>query len=402
MSRAIIPDHVPAHLVWDHDIEQFPKQFENPFVGASDALHEGPDIIWSPRNAQFGRPGWIITRRNLQEEIYLDAVRFPAAASGGLTAIIGKDVALIPLESDPPMHRHYRQLLQPFFTPSAVKAHDPMIRDICRSLIDAFADRKRVDFVAEFSSLLPSHIFLHMFGLPIDMLPQFLKWEHGFLGRDGLEAQFTATREIYEYLKESCERKRQEPADDLMSKIVHAEVDGRPLTEDEVDGMCFTLFGGGLDTVSNSLGVKMWHLARDVELQARLRDDPDLFPAAIEELLRAYPVTNNSRTVGMDLEFHGVKMRKGDRVALTNVLAARDPQAYDQPHAIDIDRKVRNTSFGTGVHNCLGIHLARRELRIAFEELFARMKNFRIVAGSQPEFDFTPTWGVKSLVLEWE
>lgn len=395
-----VPDHVRPDLVWDGDIAEFPKQFSDPFRGFADFMHEGPDIVWAARNAQFGRPGWVLTRHALLQEVYMDPTRFPARFNRGASDLLGIEMPLIPFEADPPDHRHYRQLLQPMFQPTAVKELENMVRQVCATLMDKFDDNG-CEFVGDFASLFPSHIFIHMFGLPIEMIPQFLAWEHDFMSGTP-EKAVRATKAIYEYLRDYCAEKRKNPTDDLISVVANGEVQGRKLTDTEVHGMAFLLYSGGLDTVTNSLGWHLRHLAMDQPLQRRLREDPELIPAAVEELFRAYPVSNTNRTVAEDMEFHGVQMRKGDIVALPIPLAARDPRAYDNPNLIDIDRKPRHFTFGTGIHNCLGIHLARREIRVVISEMLARFNNIRIPDGEEPELDFAVTWGVKKLPLIWD
>src|SRR5690606_22847696 len=150
---------------------------------------------------------------------------------------------------------------------------------------------------------------------------------------------------------------------------VGAQVDGKPLSDDEALGVCFLLYSAGLDTVTNMLGMMFKHLAEHPADQQALRDDPDLIPNAVEELLRAYPIIVSNRLVTREVEFHGVKMKPGDRVALGTMFAGRDEREFANPDAIDFRReKVNHITFAAGPHRCVGSHLARRELRIALEE----------------------------------
>lgn len=397
-----VPDHVPAELVWQgRDIAEFPRQFAEPYVEAAREIHAGPPIVWA-QNASFGKSGWLLTRHALLEEVYMDAERFPVRFNADLSRMMGEEMPLVPFESDPPQHRHYRQIIQSYFLPSAVRAFDGVVHQYCEELIAGFADRKGCDFATDFAALLPSYLFLGLFGLPRQMLPQFLAWEHSYMCGETYEEQLGAAREIMAYLREVCAEKRRNPGDDLISAIVQGQVEGRPMTDAEIDGMCFLLYGGGLDTVANSLSWHLRHLAMHPDIQDELRASPELIPDATEELLRAYPVSNTTRTVGHDMEFHGVKMRKGDVVALPIFFAARDPLAFPQPNVIDIRRRARSLTFGTGVHNCLGIHLAKRELRIAYEQMLSRFNNIRIDPEGDVVFDFKTTWGIKHLPLIWD
>jgi cytochrome P450 len=195
---------------------------------------------------------------------------------------------------------------------------------------------------------------------------------------------------------------RSNPKSDLMRGILTGEVDGRPLNDDELIGMGFLLYAGGLDTVYSSLGWHMQYLARDQALQDRLHANPEDIPRAVDELARAFGVNMSPRTLTEDFEFHGVLMRKGDTIYLPNYLGSRDPLSYEDPHTINIDRQVRTTTFATGPHVCLGIHLAKRELCTAIEAFLSRFKNIRIRAGETYKFHTRGVWGVDELPLEWE
>jgi cytochrome P450 len=162
------------------------------------------------------------------------------------------------------------------------------------------------------------------------------------------------------------------------------------------------LWVGGLDTVYSTLGWIMRHLATHADLQQRLRDNPADIPAAIEEFARAFAVVVTHREVAKDCEFRGVQLCKGEEVNLPLALANRDPAVFDDPHVVDIDRKPRHLTFGFGAHACLGIHLAKRELRIVVEEFLKRFRNIRMREGEEYRFHTGRTFGVEYLRLVWE
>lgn len=397
-----VPSHVPRELVWDHNIDSFPMQFDDPYVGMCDAMHAGPDIVWSPQSAHGARPGWILTRYKDLEDVYIDSRVFSAAHSHGAARFLGFELPLLPTESDPPLHRHYRHVIQPYLVPSAVKALEGMVRETCEGLISRFADRGGCEFVADFSSLFPSYVFLELMGMPREMLPKFSEWEDAFLRGKSWQEQVEGTKAIYDYISKFAASRRDHPMNDLTSRIVGAQVGDRAITETEAIGFCMTLYLGGLDTVMNSSGWCMRHLAMDQPLQARLRENPDLIPLAIEELLRAYAVTSTFRTVMEDTDFRGVPMHKGDIVALPTFLAARDGRVYDRPHVIDIERRARYLTFGSGAHNCAGIHLAKRELQIVVRSFLERFRNIRIPEGARADWTTVMIWGIRKLPLVWD
>lgn len=400
-GAARLPSHVPSQLVWNHSIDSFPMQFDDPYVGTCNALHAGPDVVWSPHSAHGGRPGWLLTRYRDLEEVYLDSRRFSAAHSHGAARFLGFELPLLPTESDPPQHRHYRQVIQPYLNPRSVKALEATVRETCDELIAYFEGRGGCEFVSEFSSLFPSYVFLELMGMPREMLPTFLEWEHAFLRGKTVEEQVAGTRAIYDFIAEFTASRRRAPKDDLTSRIVTSQLAGRPISELEAIGFCMTLYLGGLDTVTNSSGWCMRYLAMDQVLQARLRDDPSQIPAAVDEMLRAFAVTSTFRTVMEDTDFHGVPMRKGDIVALPTFLAARDARAYDQPHLVDINRRPRHLTFGSGVHNCAGIHLAKRELHAVIASFLQRFERIRIPENERPEWTTVMIWGMRKLPLIW-
>lgn len=397
---APVPAHVPPELVWEHDIHKFAAGFTDPFKGIS-TLHQGPDIIWA-RSASRGSPGWVPTRFALIQEIFMDPQRFSSMDNIGVGPMLGVDWRLNPLEIDPPDHMAYRMVLQPWFTPAAVRRMEAMIRGIALELIEKFEHKKGCEFIEDFASLFPSYIFLEMLGLPRSMLPQFFEWEHAFIRSPVMADRIAAARAIKDYLEQYLESRRQDPRDDLVTAILTAQVRGRPLNQGEITGMAMTLYFGGLDTVLSSIGWYFHHLAGDQALQTRLRERPQDIPGAVDDLLRAYGVVATRRTVTADLEFHGVAMKQGDIVLVPGFLASRDERQYSNPDIVDPDRKARHLTLATGPHNCLGAHLARTEMRVVLEEFLRRFTAMRIPAGQQASWVTDGVWAVTSLPLEWD
>jgi cytochrome P450 len=187
-----------------------------------------------------------------------------------------------------------------------------------------------------------------------------------------------------------------------MTGIINGQVKGRSLDHGEIMGMVMVLYFGGLDTVLSSLGWYFRHLAMDPALQQRLRDNPDDIAGATDDLLRAYGVVGTRRTVVKDVEIDGVLLKKGDAVLMPGYLACRDERQYTNPHVVDPDRKTRHLTLATGVHNCLGAHLAKREIRIVLEEWLSRFQNIRITEGSEQAWDSAGVWAMTKLSLAWD
>lgn len=393
-----IPDHVPASLYCDLDLKEFAAQFEDPFVGIQ-ALQDRGEVIYVSDIGR-GASGWLPTRYDVLNDIFMDAKRFSSADNIGVGPLMGVDWRLNPLEYDPPAHMGYRQVLQPFFLPSAVNGYDDLIRGVARELIARFADKRQIDFVEDFASLFPSYVFLDLLGLPREELPQFFEWEHAFTRSPDMAVRAAGARSILHYLEAYVERRRSEPRDDLVTGIINGQVKGRPLDHGEIMGMVMVLYFGGLDTVLSSLGWYFRYLALDQELQARLRAAPQDIPGTVDDLLRAFGVTGTRRTVVEDLEIRGVAMKQGDIVLMPTFLACRDDRQFADPHRVDPDRKARHLTLATGPHNCLGAHLAKREIKIVLEEWLAHIPTFRVAEGKPQRWDAAGVWAMTELWLE--
>jgi cytochrome P450 len=393
------PDHVPADLAWDQDYYDWAAESEDPFLKVGE-LHGGPDMLWV-RSIDHLQPGWLPTRQAMIREVLADTEHFSSAQSNMMGAI-GLDWKLVPLEVDPPQQQLYRKVLEPFFAPKAIDALDGAVRAACEELIAGFGTRDSCEFAREFAEKFPSHVFLDLMGMPREKLDDFLAWERAMLYRPSPEAQIAAMTEIYHYLLEFVREQMRRPTSDLMRGIVTARYAGeRPLTETEILSICYILYIGGLDTVYSTLGWIMRHVAQDQPLQGALRARPDRLVPAIEELLRAYSAASSQRRVIKDLEFHGVQMRAGDVVQISLPLAARDPQAYDNPHHVDLGRTPRHIAFGTGPHTCLGLRLAKREIRIVLEAFLGKFRDIRVPEGEGYDFHTGNVFGVDRLPIEW-
>jgi cytochrome P450 len=394
-----IPATVPADLVRDGNFDAFTAEGDDPFISVC-RLQEGPPVIWMTE-ANYQRPGWVLTRHDVISEAFIDYEHFSAERPGMIADLLGEPVLLNPIEIDPPRHHGYRRILNPYFTPAAIKDFDEPVRQICRELIAKIRDRGECEFVDEFAVPFPSYVFLDLMGMPRALLDQFIGWQNDLMRAADPMVRVSAARSIYAYLKRHMEAQKAQPTSPFLRAMVGGEVDGRPLDYYELMGMFYVLYVGGLDTVYSTIGWIMHHLATHPELQQRLRRDASLLPQAVEEFCRAFSVVVTHRSVREDFVFHGVPLKKGDEVNLPIMLANRDPAAFADPHTIDIDRKPRHIAFGTGTHNCLGIHLAKRELRIVLEEFLAAFDNVRLKPGETPRHHTGRTFGFDYLPLTW-
>jgi cytochrome P450 len=302
---------------------------------------------------------------------------------------------LIPLQVDPPRHTQYRRLLNPQFVPREIEKLEPAVRTLVNELLDAFAPRGSCDFHEEFATPLPSGIFLALMGLPKSDLPMFLQWRDNTIRPDVAPGDFEGANrirkrtahEISEYFREAIAARRNNGSDDLFTRIVHGAIDGEPLTERELLGICHLLLLGGLDTVTATLDCMVVYLATHPDRRQQLVDDPALLHGAVEELLRSEtPVMVVPREVKQDVELGGVQLKAGDRVTLVLGAANSDDSEFVDTE-VDFARDPnRHVAFGGSHHLCLGAHLARLELRVSLEELHRRIPDYRIADGADIHF----------------
>ena len=377
----IIPAHVPEALV-----RSFPFVFgtmteADPFNDWAPEIHKGPEIFYAPHAYPGGTPAWIVRRTADLREIYFDTETFSSKDFSPYSKMIGDTWTNLPVEIDPPHHAKYRAFINPLFTPKAMTRLEGKIRQYAIEFIEVFQSRGECEYMTEFAFEFPIKIFLELMGLPLSLTPQFLKWEAGLLHDPDMANMAAATRAVVTYLRGEIEERRRNPKDDVISYALEVEVEGRKLTEDELVGFTFNLFIGGLDTVSTNMGLQFLHLAQNPEQQNYLRANPDKIPEAIDEMMRAYAPVTTFRTCTKETTFKGVKMMPGDKVAMSTTLAARDPEEYESPNEVRFDRKSRTVSFGYGPHLCVGMHLARREMRIAIEEFLRLVPEFSVKPG---------------------
>jgi cytochrome P450 len=346
-------------------------------------------------------PTWTFTRHDAIYDALRDYELFSSIAVETCTPVGAH--RWIPEEFDPPEHTAYRQIIVSAFSPHAIEAWTDRIREWCRELIDSFADDGEVEVYRQFARQYPTRIFMEMMGLPVERSDELLSWADDLLAEGlGGEARQIAGFNIYGMLLETFAARRAEPRDDLMTVLVQAEVDGRPLSDAELGEYGILLYMGGLDTVASILACMFRHFAENPEDRHAITADADLVPSAVEELLRAYAVINTGRVATRDAEFHGCPVQKGDRVLLSTAAANRDPDIFDRPTTIDIRRSPnRHLTFGAGPHRCLGSHLARLELAIALEEWHRRIPDYRIVDPGRIVTKGGAVVGIERLELAW-
>ena len=292
-----------------------------------------------------------------------------------------------PITSDPPFHERARRILLPAFSPKAIQPLEAQTRRFCDDLIDSLlasaepaADGSaRVDAALGYAQHIPVKVIAHMLGVAESDGDKFRGFIHRILDRAGQVAEVAVEDTMVYYLAEVIEDHRLNPRDDLVGFLIAAEIDGRPLGDDHILGTVALLLIAGIDTTWSAIGAGLWHLAIHPEQAQQLRDDPARLPMAVEELLRAYAPVTMARIVAEDVEIGGRELSEGEWVLLPFPAANRDPEFFDRPDEVVLDRdRNRHAAFGLGIHRCLGSNLARMELTIALERWLARVGHFEL------------------------
>lgn len=402
VDAAGLPGHVPEDLVRSFSFYTGPGIAQCPFRAVA-ALHgETPRIFYNVDDPQCGA-SWVLTRAADFRAVLGNPALFSSRNITGFSALMGDSWPLRPLEVDPPEHRIFRSLLNGHFAPPAIARMSDGIRTRATALIDRFAGTGRCEFMADFGRPFPVGVFLQLMGLPADAADQFLAWEYALLHDLDLQVKAASATAIKTYLLELMANRRDAPEDDLASYVATAEIDGRRLSDDEVLGIYYLLFVGGLDTVAASLGSYFRHLAENPQAQALLRADPSQIPRFTDEFLRRFSPVTTRRIATADTELVGVVIKKGDWVTCVSALASLDPEEFAEPLELEHERpNNRHLGFGFGPHFCLGSHLARREIHVAFEEWIARVPSFRLAPGFVAATHGGPVMGLEALQLVWD
>jgi cytochrome P450 len=308
-----------------------------------------------------------------------------------------------PITSDPPEHKPAKQLLLPSFTPDAVKKLEPRVRAICNELIDGFIDDGGCDAAASYSRHIPVRAIAHMLGIPEADGDRFIKWIHEILEL-GIKDQVVlvkAVQEMIAYFGGHIERRKKEPADDLITTLINArDKEGRPLSDAHVQGTLRLLLIAGIDTTWSAIGSSFWHLAKTPADRERLLAEPELLPTAIEEFLRAYAPVTMAREVMKETEVGGCPIKPGNMVLLSFPAANRDPAMFPDADKVVIDRKQNpHAAFGLGIHRCIGSNLARMEMTVAIEEWLKRIPDFRLDPAGKVTFSEGTVRGPRQLPI---
>jgi cytochrome P450 len=305
-----------------------------------------------------------------------------------------------PITSDPPFHQHARRLLLPAFAPQVINNWEPEVRRMCNELIDSMGDADVVDAAVQYAQHIPVNVIGRMLGLPLEDSDYFREAVHVVLENISAEAneRIASVQTLFEYLGKHVEDHRANPREDLIDYLINATIFDQPLTNEHVVGTIVLLLIAGIDTTWSAIGSSLWHLAGNADHLARLVNEPELMPTAIEELLRAYAPVTMARVVAQDTTIGQCPVKAGDWVLLPFPAANRDPDVFEDADQVIIDREEnRHAAFGLGIHRCIGSNLARLELRVAVEEFVKRFPKFELADASAVTWSLGQVRGPRKL-----
>jgi cytochrome P450 family 142 subfamily A polypeptide 1 len=298
------------------------------------------------------------------------------------------------IDFDDPEHIRRRKLVNRGFTPRRIRDSEDAIRRACDEIIDSVCERGECDFVSELAALLPMIMIGDALGVPPERRAELLEWSDGMVkalvgANDSEEAMAAAAAAYLGYrmfAEQAIAERRERPTDDLMSVLVHAEVDGDRLDHESIISESLLILIGGDETTRHVITGGLYQLLQNPDQRDALAADPSLMDGAVEEMLRwVTPIRNMNRTVVADVDYGGHHLEEGDKVLLLYPSANRDESVFEDPFRFDITRSPNeHVAFGFGSHFCLGNSLARLELSCMFDHLLRRLPDIELVENIEP------------------
>ncbi|MDG5747939.1 cytochrome P450 [Qipengyuania sp. XHP0207] len=403
----------------------------DPLLDTFDRLREENPVAWvEPQDDLAHPPFWLVTRyddvmrmskdnatflNNPHTVVFslTEGIEFAKAMTGGSEHLVA---SLVTFDGD--THRKYRKLTQDWFMPKNLRTVEDEIRGIASDAVDRLiAAGPEADFCKLVSAPYPLHVVMQIMGVPEEDEPRMLMLTQQLFGgqdddlnQSGIKdlppeavTQLVAgaVADFEAYFAKLTAQRRANPTDDVASTIANAVIDGEPLNDRDMMGYYIILAAAGHDTTSASTAGAMLALAQDPEQWAQVKADRSLLGGIVEEAIRwTTPVQHFMRTAAEDTEVGGQAIAKGDWLMMNYVAANHDPSVFDDPRKFDAARSPnRHLAFGAGAHQCLGLHLARLEMRILFETLLDRIDSIAL-AGEPARSKSTFVGGLKTLPLQ--
>ena len=378
--------------------------FADPFPYYAEMRREHPVYFREIENPRLVPHYWMVSRADDVSAAFSDWRTFSSAKG----PIIDTDASLLPptlYTMDPPRHDELRSILSRALTPRRIESLEPHVRQFSRELIDSWKGRDTIDLATEFAHQIPTITMCALLDLPVEDRPKFIQWNMDSHSDDFTsEAALRAYEEMEQYWVELVEERRQTAGTDLISQILHADVEGSALSNEEISGFCSTLHHAAQNTTMMMLVNSAIALARHPDERQKLLDQPDRWAHATEELFRyESPVQGLARVTTKDVEIAGTTIPAGDQVLMLYGSANHDETKFDEPDRLDLDREVKfHYAFGHGIHYCLGHAVARLEVRTAVRELIEAIPDFEVVEDQVQRYQLIPTRCVSSAPITFD
>jgi camphor 5-monooxygenase len=375
----VTPAHVPAQLVRDFNIYDFDG--EDPFEVIS-RMHrtQVPEMFWTRNNGGH----WVAFGADAIAAVSKDTRRFSSARPIVPDGQNFESPVFIPLVLDPPDHGIYREVLAPLFHIRHIEALEHSIREFTDTLAIAIRERGACDFMADFAQEMPIVVFLRLLDLPLSEKGRLLRLAANVVKPDDGGHRDDPIGQIIDYLTPIIHERFNNPGRDVISRIVTQPIKGRPMLPDEMIKLTTNVLLAGLETVSSSLGFIAHYLAENPGARQQLIEHPEVIPSAVDEFLRRFPPATTGRILTGDATFRGIELRKNEHVVWTMAMFNLDQSKFEDPMRVDFQRKrSQHSSFGIGVHFCLGAFLARMELSAFLERWLKYIPEFHVAPGAK-------------------
>ncbi|NQX89087.1 MAG: cytochrome P450, partial [Halioglobus sp.] len=332
--------------------------------------------IWWAQDVQ----GWVVSRYDDVRRILKDPVGFSSLSMGDMRE---QAMALPLLSDDPPRHTQLRAIVNKAFTSRTLKSMEAAIAVLAEQRLEALDPSEAIDISAQFTTPLPVEIISRLMDIPLDRKSDFKRWSDALTGTgeaDALQERLPDIMDMAGFFQSLIPARREQPGDDLLSRIVNTEVDGHRLCDQDIVGFAILLLIAGNETTTNLLGNLLHYLVDHADTWRQLRRQPAAIDAAIEEILRYdAPVQWVNRRATCDTKIQGQTVKAGDTVFAIIGSANRDEHHYEQAETFRLDRPNRtdHLSFGLGIHFCIGAPLGRLEARFAVAGLLRRFSSLR-------------------------
>ena len=393
-----IPEHVSPDLVRDVDIYNIPGGDTDPFEAWNAIKKEAPEIFYTPHYGGY----WVVNSASTYQRVLTDVEVFSSREAVLVPDMPPGTPDFPPLMVDAPEHRAFRHPYNIALSPRQVKVFGDQARKVIIECVDNIKAKGECEFMSDAALQVPIAVVMSLLGLPFTDRERLIPLVDAVTHGDNPEARGAAAMAIFAYCDEWVSKREAEPGDDLISRFLKIKVGDRPASHLEATASVTILLLGGLDSVSHTMAFFMKFLAENPDHRQQLVDDPALIPDAVDELLRRYSIVSTARKVLKDIEIGGVTMREGDKVIVEMCMHALDENEYEDPMTVKFDRCPRNIpSFGAGPHKCVGMNLARNELRALLEEWLKRIPNFGITQGKTVTTMTGQNIGIHELPLSW-